>query len=202
MSGVRCSRLGSYSTQARQSAETWLHKGKTSEDLTSYFAVPKGKGDICMLHDRTMSGLNDVMRDPWSPCLPYKTSQLCGPIGLHGWHRYQRYDAPWAMQCYRCGFNPLLSKRAPSQNGSASSSGALAPLREGIQEFPPILPSKLSSLSRISYVEIQGVGPMSFDGTWWFSTCRGPHCINLTYPGWGKLEQKTITRLPMILSVM
>jgi hypothetical protein len=40
------------------------------ESLTSFFAVPKGLDNICMVYDGTKSGLNDVI---WVPRFPLPT---------------------------------------------------------------------------------------------------------------------------------
>jgi hypothetical protein len=40
--------------------------------LTSYFAIPKGELDICLVYDGTLSGLNDAL---WAPSFWMPTSE-------------------------------------------------------------------------------------------------------------------------------
>lgn len=44
--------------------------------FTSFFSVPNGGGDLCMVYDGTKSGFNQVVWAPWFP-LPTTEQHLC-----------------------------------------------------------------------------------------------------------------------------
>ncbi len=46
------------------------------KSLTSFFAVPKGEGDVRIVYDGTKSGLNNQLWAPWFP-LPTIDTHLC-----------------------------------------------------------------------------------------------------------------------------
>jgi hypothetical protein len=50
----------------------YISSGRVAS-LTSFFAVPKGESDICMVYDATKSGLNDSL---WAPSFGLPTVDL------------------------------------------------------------------------------------------------------------------------------
>ena len=52
--------------------QRYITKGRV-ELLMSFFSIPKGKDNICMVYNGTMSGLNNAI---WALCFPLPTADM------------------------------------------------------------------------------------------------------------------------------